>query len=48
MIEEYLNKQKPSDGEVFCKIQYYHLKNDTKLENKWWALLNKSKPKDLK
>ena len=48
MIEEYLNKQKPSNGEVFHKIQYYHLKNNIKLENRQWALLNRSKPKDLK
>ena len=48
MIEEYLNKQKPSDGEVFRKIQYYHLKNNIKSKNRWWALLNRSKLKDLK
>ena len=48
MIEEYSNEQKPSDGEVFRKIRYYHLKNDTKSENRWWALLDGSKPKDLK
>ena len=48
MIEEYSNKQKLSDGEVFCKIQYYHHKKDTKLKNRWWALLDKSKLKDLR
>ena len=48
MIEEYSNEQKLLDGEVFYKIQYYHLKNDTKLENRQWALLDGSKPKDLK
>ena len=48
MIEEYLNKQKLLNKEVFYKIQYYYLKNNTKLKNKQWALLNKLKPKDLK
>ena len=48
MIEEYLNEQKPLDGEVFYKIQYYHFKNNTKLKNRWWALLDGSKPKNLK
>ena len=48
MIEEYLNKQKLLDGEVFRKIQYYYLKNDTKSENKQWALLDGSKPNNLK
>ena len=48
MIKEYLNKQKPSNREVFCKIQYYYFKNNTKLENRQQALLNRSKPKDLK
>ena len=48
MIEEYLNKQKPLDGEVFYKIRYYYLKKDTKLENRQWALLDGSKPKDLR
>ena len=48
MIKEYLNKQKLLDKEVFHKIQYYYFKNNTKLENRQWALLNKSKPKDLK
>ena len=48
IIKEYLNKQKLLNKEVFRKIQYYYLKNDTKSENRQWALLNKSKPKDLK
>ena len=48
MIKEYLNKQKLSDREVFYKIQYYHLKNNIKLKNKQWALLDGLKPKDLK
>jgi hypothetical protein len=48
IIEEYLNEQKPSDGEVFYKIRYYHLKNNTKLKNRWWALLDRLKPNDLK
>ena len=48
MIKKYLNEQKPSDKEVFYKIQYYHHKKNMKSKNKQWALLNKSKPKDLK
>ena len=48
MIKEYLNKQKLLDGEVFRKIQYYYFKNDTKLENRWWALLDGLKPNNLR
>ena len=48
MIKEYLNKQKLLNREVFYKIQYYYLKNDTKSENRQWALLNGLKLKDLK
>jgi len=48
IIKEYLNKQKPLDGEVFRKIQYYYLKNDTKSENRWWALLDRSKLNNLR
>ena len=48
IIEKYLNKQKLSDGEVFRKIQYYYFKNNTKLENRQWPLLNGLKPNDLK
>ena len=33
---------------MFCKIQYYYLKNNIKLENRWWALLDRLKLKDLK
>ncbi|XTI84252.1 hypothetical protein V2W45_1465362 [Cenococcum geophilum] len=36
------------DGKVFRKIRYYYLKNDTKLENRWWALLDGLKPNDLR
>jgi hypothetical protein len=24
LIEEYSNKEKPSDGEIYCKIREYH------------------------
>ena len=48
MIEEYLNKQKLLNREVFRKIQYYYFKNNIKSENRQWALLNGLKPKDLK
>jgi hypothetical protein len=48
IIESHTNEQKPSDGEVFRKIRFYHQKQDQLSEHRWWACLDHSKPKDLR
>ncbi|KAH9873409.1 hypothetical protein IAQ61_004032, partial [Plenodomus lingam] len=48
IIESYANEQKPRDGDIFRKIRYYHREKDAEAENRWWARLDKSKPKDLR
>ncbi|KAF2849418.1 hypothetical protein T440DRAFT_126264 [Plenodomus tracheiphilus IPT5] len=48
IIESYAHEQKPSDGEVFRKIRLYHRAGDSASEDRWWACLEKSKPKDLR
>lgn len=47
-IEAYGHEQRPSDGEIFRKIRLYHLSGDKEAEDRWWAHLDKSKPKDLR
>jgi hypothetical protein len=48
MIETYMSEQKPSDGEVFRKIRFYYRQKEEEAENRWWARLDNSKPKDLR
>lgn len=48
IIELYSNEQKPLDGEIFQKIRLYHRENDQEAQKRWWSLLEKSKPKDLR
>ncbi|WEW61084.1 hypothetical protein PRK78_006573 [Emydomyces testavorans] len=48
LIEEYCNKYKPTDGEIYHKIQQYQQEGNTYSENRWWSQLssNKSNNKD--
>jgi hypothetical protein len=48
IIESYMNEQKPSDGEIFRKIRLYNRQREEQAENRWWARLDNSKPKDLR
>lgn len=48
IIEETLNEQQYSDGDIFRKIRTYHKQGDKKAETKWWARLSRTKQKDLK
>lgn len=48
ITEAFGNEQRPSDGEIFRKIRYYHRTGDEESENRWWACLECSKPKDLR
>ena len=48
LIEEYSNQQKPSDGEIYCKIRLYHYQRVISLEKRWWARLTPHRRKNLK
>ena len=48
LVEEFLNEQAPTDGEVFYKIRQYQVSKDTDNESKWWARLSETKRKDLR
>lgn len=42
-MEEFVNEERPSDGELFCKIRQYGEEQQTSLEAKWTGRL-KGKP----
>jgi hypothetical protein len=48
LIESYSHEQRPTDGEIFRKIRFYHHQQDQVAEDRWWACLDKSKPRDLR
>ncbi|KAI9769847.1 MAG: hypothetical protein M1840_003841 [Geoglossum simile] len=47
LIEEYSNEEKPSDGEIYCKIRHYHFQRNHSLEMRWWARLRGNRAKNL-
>ena len=47
LIEEFANKEPPTDGELYRKIQLYHFQQQHSLEKKWKARLKGSKEKNL-
>lgn len=48
LVEEYSNEEKPSDGELYCKIRQYHFQRNYSFEMRWRARLRGSRPQKLK
>jgi SNF2 family DNA or RNA helicase len=46
LIEEYANEEKPSDGELYCKIRRYHFLQDRSLELRWMSRLSGNRKKN--
>jgi hypothetical protein len=40
LVEEYSNEEKPSDGEIYCKIRQYERERNLCFKNRWKALLS--------
>jgi len=40
LIEEYSNEDKPSGGEIYCKIRRYRKERNLCFERRWWARLS--------
>jgi hypothetical protein len=47
LIEEFANKEKPTDGELYRKIRLYHFQQQPSLEKKWKARLRGNREKNL-
>ncbi|KAH8799388.1 hypothetical protein F5884DRAFT_686783, partial [Xylogone sp. PMI_703] len=46
--EQHSNGDRPTDGEAYCKIRYYHFQRDTESEARWKACLRGCRLKNLK
>ncbi|KAH7323832.1 hypothetical protein BKA65DRAFT_555502 [Rhexocercosporidium sp. MPI-PUGE-AT-0058] len=46
--EQHSNEDRPTDGEAYYKIRYYHFQRDTKAELRWKACLRGCRLKNLK
>jgi hypothetical protein len=47
LIEEFANKEPPTDGELYRKIRLYHFQQQRSLKKKWKARLRGSREKNL-
>lgn len=47
LVEEYFNEEKPSDGELYCKIRHYHFQRNYSSEMRWKARLRGNRSKNL-
>lgn len=48
LIEEYSNKAKSANGEIYCKIHQYHFEKNISFEKRWWTRLTSHDVKNLK
>jgi hypothetical protein len=48
LTEEFVNEERPTDGEMYCKIRQYHYQQRFGLKSKWMARLRGKRLANLK
>lgn len=48
LTEEFVNEERPTDGQLYCKIRQYHYRQRFGLKSKWMARLRGERLANLK